>query len=233
MGLNACTIGVYPLRVKGELGGSRMRVAVFVDFWNFQLSFNTALAKKQGLTEAKAMIEWRNVGPELAAAACDVMKAELAKLSYEGCYVYTSYNPTTDEGKKYRNWATTWLDRQPGLNVSIRERKPKAKPQCPTCHQVITHCPHKGCGQPIVATVEKGVDTLLVTDLIRLAFSNSYDAAVLLTSDADMVPAVTFVQGTGKKIIQAGFPPRGVDLATECWGSFSVMDIAGRLLRAA
>lgn len=39
------------------------------------------------------------------------------------------------------------------------------------------------------------------------------------------------LQGTGKKIIQAGFPPRGVDLATECWGSFSVMDIADRLQR--
>lgn len=143
-----------------------MRVAVFVDFWNFQLSFNTALAKKQGLAEARAMIEWRNVGPELAAAACDVMKADAAQLSYEGCYVYTSFNPTTEEGKKYRNWATTWLDRQPGMNVSIRERKPKAKPKCPTCHRTITHCPHRECGQPIVATVEKGVDTLLVTDLI-------------------------------------------------------------------
>lgn len=177
------------------------------------------------------MIEWRAVGPELARAACDVLKTDPATLSYEGSYVYTSFNPSTAEGKKYRNWATTWLDRQAGVNVSIRERKPKARPKCPTCHQVITHCPHKGCGQPIVATVEKGVDTLLVTDLIRLALSNSYDAAVLVTSDADMVPGVAFIQGGGKKIIQAGFPPKGVDLATECWGSFNIMDIADRIQR--
>lgn len=206
-----------------------MRIAVFVDFWNFQLGFNTALAKAQGAAEVKAMVEWRAVGRELAAAAAKLLDA--ANWSYEGCYIYTSFNPATEEGKKYRNWATTWLDRQPGINVSIRERKPKARPRCPTCHQVITHCPHKGCGQPIIATVEKGIDTLLVTDLIRLAHTNSYDAAVLVTSDADMVPAVTFLQQTGKKVIQAGFPPKGVDLATECWGSFNIMDIAANLQR--
>jgi uncharacterized LabA/DUF88 family protein len=83
-----------------------------------------------------------------------------------------------------------------------------------------------------VATVEKGIDTLLVTDLIRLAISNSYDVAILASSDADMVPAVEFVQQTlGKKIIQAGFPPIGVDLATQCWASFDVMKIAKQIER--
>ncbi len=71
----------------------------------------------------------------------------------------------------------------------------------------------------------------MVTDLIRLAIANSYDSAVIASSDADMVPAVAFVQTLGKKIIQAGFPPSGVDLATECWGSFDVMSLAAEIER--
>jgi uncharacterized LabA/DUF88 family protein len=146
-------------------------------------------------------------------------------------YIYTSFNPKTDEGKKFKQWATTWLDRQPGINVQALERKPKALPKCNTCHKEITHCPHQGCGNAIVQTVEKGVDTLLATDLIRLAVSNAYDVAVISTLDADMIPAVEFVQSGGKKVIQAGFPPMGVDLATECWGSFDVMTLAARIER--
>jgi len=79
--------------------------------------------------------------------------------------------------------------------------------------------------------VEKGVDTLLVTDLIRLAVADAYDAAVIASSDADMVPAVEFVQTLGKKVIQAGFPPMGVDLATQCWGSFDILSITRPLER--
>jgi len=46
-----------------------------------------------------------------------------------------------------------------------------------------------------------------------------------------MVPAVHFMQTQGKKVIQAGFPPLGIDLATECWGSFDVMKIADKIQR--
>ena len=209
-----------------------MRIAVFIDYWNFQLTLNENIAMQQGVRDYRAKIDWRGLGPQLVTAACGVLGCDPAAASFEGSYIYTSYNPATADGRKFKNWAATWLDRQPGINVYIRERKPKALPRCPVCHQEITHCPHTGCGQPIVATVEKGIDTLLVTDLIRLAFSNTYDAAVLASSDADMVPAVEFIHTSGRKVIQAGFPPKGVDLATECWGSFNVMDLAGAIQRA-
>jgi len=210
-----------------------MRIAVFVDFWNFQLGLNKNVAKQQGVADVRTKIDWRAVGPELTAAAAKVVNGTAipAPTTFEGTYIYTSFNPSTEEGRKFRNWATSWLDRQPGINVEIRERKPKALPQCPVCHKDISHCPHTQCGKPIVATVEKGIDTLLVTDLIRFAYSNTYDVAVLVTSDADMVPGVKFIQTLNKKVIQAGFPPRGIDLATECWGSFNIMDIAAKIQR--
>lgn len=208
-----------------------MRIAVFVDYWNFQLALNRKIEEKQRTTDVRAKIDWKALGPILAIEAAKQVQNSNVKPDFEGTYVYTSFNPGAEEGRKFRNWATTWLDRQPGVNVEIRERRPKALPRCPICHKEITHCPHDECGQPIVATVEKGIDTLLVTDLIRLAYSNSYDVAVLATSDADMVPAVKFIQTLGKKVIQAGFPPQGVDLATECWGSFNVMNVADKIQR--
>ena len=208
-----------------------MRIAVFIDYWNFQLTFNEKLSINQGVDNVLAKINWRDLGYILAKTACPVLSYKEEALSYEGCYVYTSFNPVTGEGKKYKQWVVNWLDRQPGVNVEIRERKPKALPKCTTCFREITHCPNTACQQPIVATIEKGVDTLLVTDLIRLGLSNSYDAAVVASSDADMVPAVRFVQTSGKKVIQAGFPPKGVGLATECWGSFDVMNIADNIQR--
>ena len=208
-----------------------MRVAVFIDYWNLQLTLNERIARKKSISDYRAKIDWKQIGNLFSTSAGKILGDGPGDTSYEGVYVYTSFNPANIEGRKFKKWATTWLDRQPGVNVQIRERKPKALPRCPVCYKDITHCPHAGCGQPIVATIEKGVDTLLVTDLIRLAYANTYDAAVIASSDADMVPAVAFAQTLGKKIIQAGFPPSGVDLATECWGSFNVMSLAGQIER--
>lgn len=208
-----------------------MRIAVFIDYWNLQLTLNQRVSENKSITDYRAKIDWRKIGTLFTVSAGQILGKEPDDISYEGVYIYTSFNPANSEGKKFKKWATTWLDRQPGVNVQIRERKPKALPRCPVCHKDITHCPHSECGQPIVATVEKGVDTLLVTDLIRLAVANSYDSAVIASSDADMVPAVEFVQTLGKKIIQAGFPPSGVDLATVCWGSFNVMSLVGKIER--
>ena len=70
-----------------------------------------------------------------------------------------------------------------------------------------------------------------MTDLLRLGLSNSYDAAVLGSLDADMVPAVEYIQSTGKKVVQAGFPPQGTTLATECWGSFDVLGLLQQIER--
>jgi uncharacterized LabA/DUF88 family protein len=217
--------------MSSESGATGPRICVFVDYWNLQLTLNECVGKLKGDDNFRAKIDWRGIGPLFAQEAANVIGGVGAPHSYDGTYVFTSFNPNTDEGKKYKNWANTWLDRQPGLHVDARERKPKALPKCPSCYRPITHCPRNECGQPIVQTVEKGVDTLLVTDLIRLAVSNTYDVAVIASLDADMIPAVEFVQTLSKKVIQAGFPPKGTALATECWGSFDVMAIADKIER--
>ncbi len=193
------------------------RIRVFVDYWNFQLTLNA----REG-EDFRFKVNWKDLGPWLTKKACEVISIDPTGASFEGVIIYASYNPNTDEGRRFRNWANTWLDRQPGVHVQCLERKPKALPKCPSCYRVIEYCPRPECGKPIRATTEKGVDTLIATDLIRLAWEEAYDIAVLASSDADLVPAVKFLNQKGRKVIQAGFPPSGVDLATTCWASFDV-----------
>ena len=47
---------------------------------------------------------------------------------------------------------------------------------------------------------EKGVDIMLVADMIRGAFQNKYETALLLTGDADFIPAVELVQFLRKDV---------------------------------
>jgi uncharacterized LabA/DUF88 family protein len=50
-------------------------------------------------------------------------------------------------------------------------------------------------------TEEKGVDVRIATDMIMLAWVDSYDIAILVSSDSDFVPVASFLQTKVKKII--------------------------------
>jgi uncharacterized LabA/DUF88 family protein len=67
--------------------------------------------------------------------------------------------------------------------------------------------------------------------MIRLAWEEAYDLAVLATSDRDLVPAVEFLSLKGRKVVHAGFPPLGSDLARACWASFDVYPGAAQITR--
>jgi uncharacterized LabA/DUF88 family protein len=51
--------------------------------------------------------------------------------------------------------------------------------------------------------VEKGVDTQLTTDMIT--FSNMFDAAIILSGDADYLPPVAAVKMKGKLVYSVSF----------------------------
>lgn len=53
---------------------------------------------------------------------------------------------------------------------------------------------------------EKGVDVLLAVDLARLGAENKYDAAVILSGDADLVPAVDLVRSLYRKRVEVALP---------------------------
>jgi hypothetical protein len=206
------------------------RIKVFMDFWNFQLTINDREAKARGVADVKVKLDWKGLGMWLARKAAETAGLG-GSFAYEGGNIYASYNPQTSEDKRLHKWLTTWLNRQPGVHVECLERQPKAPPKCPVCHRTIENCPHAGCGAKMVGTIEKGVDTFIATDMIRLAWENAYEIAVLASSDRDLVPAVKFLDQKAKKVIQAGFPPTGVQLATACWASFDVFPMRQEIIR--
>lgn len=150
-------------------------------------------------------------------------------LNFEGTTVYISYDPRSKPDAGLRKRALNVLDRFPGVQVTLLERKPKRPPVCPTCHTPIDICPH--CRASVTGMIEKGVDTSIVTDLLSLAWEGSWDVAVLLSSDRDFIPAVVRLQDKGFKVINAHFPPQGMDLARTCWASLDLRTALSHLAR--
>ena len=66
------------------------------------------------------------------------------------------------------------------------------------------------------------VDSRIVTDMLSLAWDGSYDVALLITSDADMVPAVESLQRHNFKVINATWKGHGHELAKVSWASFEL-----------
>lgn len=55
---------------------------------------------------------------------------------------------------------------------------------------------------------EKGVDVQIAVDLLIGAYENYYDTAILVSSDTDLIPALTKVREMKKKIEYIGFSHR-------------------------
>lgn len=198
--------------------GEGARVKVFVDYWNFQLSLNEKEASERGIREYRFLVNWATLGHWLAAKACAT--SGISYHVFAGVSIYTSYDPRTSEGSKYRRWVMTFLDRQTGVTAHCRERKPRPAPTCSKCHSRIVRCPH--CEETLGGSEEKGVDTLIATEMIGIAWEDGYDLAVLATSDRDLIPAVSAVRKKGRRVVQAGFPPQSAELAEACSSSFDV-----------
>ena len=199
------------------------RVRVFVDFWNFQLSANDVLGRS-------FRPDWTTLSRWLGVEAAAMISGVAASgLQFEGCTVYLSVgNGASDV--RLREWATRFLDRVAGVSVVLKERVKKRPPVCQICHRPVGTCCH--CSAPLSLTEEKGVDVAIATDMIKLAWEDSYDWAVLVSSDRDFIPAVEFLGGKGRKVLHAGFPPRGSELAAKCWGSLGLRPYLKQLERA-
>lgn len=131
-----------------------------------------------------------------------------------------SYDPRNPNDKRLRDWANNFLDRVPGVDVNLQERKIKRPPKCPRCHVEITNCPQ--CGATMRGTTEKGVDTAIVTDLLGLAWEGAWNYAILISSDRDFFPAVDLLNRKGFQVVNAHFPPAGMDLAKKCWAGIDL-----------
>ena len=201
---------------------SRPRVRVFIDFWNFTLTMKDI--------DPSLQVDWSTLGPALARAAVTRVDATAAG-DYQGLNVYGSYDPNGAADRRLHRWATTVVARFPGVSVSfVQRQKKRYPPRCPVCHSYVTSCP--SCNADLRGTEEKGVDVRLATDMIRLAWIDNYDIAVLVSSDRDFVPVAEFLDVRGIKVIHGAFPPRGADLTRHCWGSIDVARLREDFRRA-
>jgi uncharacterized LabA/DUF88 family protein len=64
--------------------------------------------------------------------------------------------------------------------------------------------------------VEKGIDVRIAIDMVSLAYTNAYDAAVLVSNDADWIPAVAKVKDLGKHVEYAYLSRKTAQLVDAC-----------------
>ncbi|MEW5825483.1 MAG: NYN domain-containing protein [Candidatus Bipolaricaulota bacterium] len=197
------------------------RLRVFLDYWNFQLTLN----ERAG---AQLKLDWIALPVWIANRADEVIAATgESPGKYVGGIVYASYDAWNPKDGHLKSWLENVVSRAPGMKVVTKERKPKSPPKCPVCHAEISVCPY--CKEPIRRMGEKGIDTGLVTDLLKHAWEDTYDTAVLVSADADYIPAVEFVQEKGKRVIHVGFPPDGMELRKACWSSVDLGSLIGKM----
>lgn len=201
---------------------SARRVRIFIDFWNFQLSWNAAMGQTR--------CDWRKLPAALLQETGKVLMAVAITdpLDLEETLLYASVDPIKDG--PLRGWLTSTIDRMPSWKVTVLERRPQKKQlYCSHCKVTTDSCP--SCGELYMGKPEKGVDSTIVTDLLSLAWQDAYDIAILVSSDADFIPAVNKVQTAGLKVINAAWAGRGHHLKTASWGSFDLNGVAGTITR--
>jgi hypothetical protein len=200
--------------IKDDGPRTRLRVRIFVDFWNFQLGM-----KRQ---DQEFRIDWSRLGPLLAKEAGRLVDPE-GPAHYEAMHVYGSHDPLKNE-TSFKHWFTNRLDRMPGVHAVLLDRQKKRNhPKCPSCQHDAIKC--TACGSDMRGTEEKGVDTRIVTDMISLAWVNAYDVAVLVSSDRDFVPVAEFLQTKGIKVIHGCLPKIGRHLSQKCWASLEMVPL--------
>lgn len=111
---------------------SRLRVRVFVDFWNFTLE----LKARNGAFRP----DWSKIGPLLTQHAAALVDASSIPV-YDGLHVYGSFDPNKPQDTKLKSWFCNTLDRMPGVHATLLERqRKKGFPRCPHCHAEASNC---------------------------------------------------------------------------------------------
>lgn len=183
------------------------KVRVFVDFWNFQLGWNQNVRPDASAQKAFVPISWEKLAPTLLAELPTVLGTQPGSpINFRGVNVYASVNPqpgSKDEGLK--NFLARNLSQMSGYTVHCVDRKERRSTDA--------------SGAQTSRFVEKGVDTKIVTDLFAGAINDSYDVALLISNDADFVPAIQTIQERlDRQIIHVGFRRGGDEIRASCWG---------------
>lgn len=188
------------------------KLMIFIDYWNFQLSWNHYWKNTRGAAPGAVRIDWDKLPAVLTKEMPGVLGvSQEEKCEYKGVRIYASVNPESEKDRKLGEFLRGALAQKAGYRIDVKTRKSKTD----TCRH---------CGRQTPRTVEKGVDTSIAVNLITAALDNLYDAAFLLSADADHIPAVQLIQDRlGKEVIFAGFRSGSDNIRKACW-SHLLMD---------
>ena len=179
-------------------------VKIFIDFWNFQLAWNHHFPKS-GNDGQPVKIDWKEIPNILLSELPQSLGPTAQQCAFRGAMVYASVNPnpgSKDAGLK--KFLSNGLGQMTGYTVLTKYRKHRSEKQSD--------------GNVISKTIEKGVDTQIVTDLFGGAINNSYDVALIVSNDSDYVPAIELIQDRlNKQILHVGFRSGSDAIRTACW----------------
>jgi hypothetical protein len=66
-----------------------MKVMVFIDYWNLQLTFNQGMSRILKTDDYRGKINWKQIGTIFLSEACNILNVPESDASYEGCHIYT------------------------------------------------------------------------------------------------------------------------------------------------
>jgi uncharacterized LabA/DUF88 family protein len=203
-----------------------MRMMIFIDFWNFQLAWQEEVEAKGG-----GRIDWFKLAPAFRNKVEEMVVAMgLTPPTLEGVRVYASVLDKDPQSINLANWLSRVVGRIPGFNLTVMKRSLRdASFHCRECGHKTTHCPN--CQKQLRRAPEKGVDAAIVTDMLSLAWEGAYDIAVLVSRDADYVPAVEMLTRKGIKVVNAGWKSGGHNLRSTCWAHFDVSEVVSQMSR--
>ena len=178
-------------------------VRVFVDFWNFQLGWNSTFPVAKGTPPIK--IDWKGLPTILMNELPAALGGVKDQLQFKGINVYAFVNPDPN-GKDVglKTFLHKVLNQMVGYQVHVFDRMERRTTDAN--------------GATIIKTVEKGVDTRIVTDLFSGAINKTFDVALLVSNDSDFCPAIQTIQDRlDKQIIHVGFRRGGDEIRSMCW----------------
>lgn len=204
------------------------RVRVFIDHWEFSLSWQIAHSgftgrnltiddRKNAQIEAQSL-RWDLLPEAILDHLDEIEYIENLQKELRNVDIYASKKKSGNhaQDKEFVDWLEDNVDPIPGFQVYHFERKlDKSDLPCSACGATLER-----------PELEKGMKTKMACDLLSYAVKDLFDIAVLFANDAELVPSVSCVQEVfDKKVIHVGLKDRGRLVRSAAWGHISLNDL--------
>jgi hypothetical protein len=181
------------------------RVFVFIDL-------SELLTELGGMPAAEMALDWEGFPAWLAvdgASAALLTPAE--RLRYTGAIIYTVGEPADRIGAAE---VIAQLAHDPQVGVRTVRRAAATPGDCLACDLARTPgCHHCRNTTSPLSRLGGAVGDAIAADIFRLVREDALDVAVLLVAEPALRTLIRFVEGRGKRVVHAAFPPRGRELS--------------------